>query len=455
MPSWTKCPRFGLSSYAIIFTAVPVIRSLWQKAEDNDIVDIGRPFPAGDQNPMVMGRKSTTAYYATGHDLVVKGLNVNVSNSTWFLMDPLQETRRNHDCFIHNDKLINIFGRWSRSVETRDLITGESSIYKVSDHEKDPDGWPLANLNHVSGVFVDSLSQPGNHEIWLPCGFHNDAVDDEISINYSRIVDLETMKVRVGPRLSRTGGACAGAPVHLTGADNPPHICAFGGTDGSHVNGTYLADITCYDREHHVWNKPFGQLPYGLDHGNAALIEKGICHEDDPARVLIMNFRIEPYGQAHSEILAFDFPHEPLGARNASGADPWYIFAQNNDSERVEMGRDASGVVVADGGRYIFNFGGISCIHYHQPEHKLPTTFDTVRVFDVCSRKWSNLDSLGLPLFAVQTCASQSLNVAVTCGGTSPHLWPRKPESFSYNQNFDQCVVTKIDGYDFDSLRQR
>ena len=54
----------------------------------------------------------------------------------------------------------------------------------------------------------------------------------------NRIVDLETMQVRVGPKLPFSGGACGAAPIQAISGE-PPLICSFGGTDGNHDKGKY------------------------------------------------------------------------------------------------------------------------------------------------------------------------------------------------------------------------
>ena len=90
--------------------------------------------------------------------------------------------------------------------------------------ELDPAGYPLNNLNHVYAVPVSSqLEGAEGHvdEIWLPCGFHGDEVNSEISSHYARIIDLSTLRVRLGPRLLRAGGACSAQPIRLEGPGTP------------------------------------------------------------------------------------------------------------------------------------------------------------------------------------------------------------------------------------------
>jgi hypothetical protein len=177
--------------------------------------------------------------------------------SVWILPNPIQTPTRNHESILleyttvdHSDQqmLVNILGRYSRVVQWMDLLTGEQN--QVQTVGNDPDGRPLNDLNHVASVLVDVVSDDSTSttkykrkEVWLPCGFHNDRIGKEQSSNYVRIVDLETMTVRAGPKLPYSGGACGAAlidimPNNSNSNNYPPLICAFGGTDGNHDTGT-------------------------------------------------------------------------------------------------------------------------------------------------------------------------------------------------------------------------
>jgi hypothetical protein len=164
----------------------------------------------------------------------------------WVLPHSIDTPTRNHESVLleyssgHDDDhqvLINVLGRYSRVVQWMDLYTGQQ--HQVETPGTDPDGRPLNDLNHVASVLVDSLEDPDKKEIWLPCGFHNDQIGKEQSSNYVRIVDVETMQVRYGPKLPYSGGACGAAPIEAS-PGTPPLICAFGGTDGNHDTGEYL-----------------------------------------------------------------------------------------------------------------------------------------------------------------------------------------------------------------------
>jgi hypothetical protein len=342
----------------------------------------------------------------------------------WALPKPLQSPTRNHDSVLLESEtsqvLVNILGRFSRSVEMIDLLSGTQHI--VTSNGTDAAGKPLNDLNHVSAVMVDTLDQMGK-EIWLPCGFHGDTVNNETSSEYVRIIDVATMNIRAGPRLPFAGGACAAAAVDIYGSDKAPHICAFGGTHGSHDAGEFLPYVSCYDREAEKWHYPFGALPYGLDHGNAVEIPAGLCSPDDPRRMLILNYRKSSYGNQSSTILGFDFPSGGWSTdASIQLADPyrlgaWYVFANISHEgplDALNAPRDASGLVVANDGRSVINFGGVS---YTYQDRRRMNVFSIVRNFDVCEKKWTKLGDLAMQCFALQSVASSDLNVAFTCGG--------------------------------------
>jgi hypothetical protein len=105
----------------------------------------------------------------------------------------------------------------------------------------------------------------------------------------------------------------------------------------------------------------------------------------------------------------------------------WNIFANisyapnNKDPQdfRFNAARDASGTVTANKGRNMLIFGGV-----HYTPHKLGKhrshRFSLIRSFDVCrpDKRWSLVGTdLQLPTFALQTVASQKLQLAFTCGG--------------------------------------
>ena len=329
---------------------------------------------------------------------------------------PLVEARRNHDCTIESDRyLINILGRNGRHVERRDLQTGATELFAVPGH--DPAAHPLNDLNHIYGVRVQPLGDVASNssfdaksELWMVCGFHGDRINGEISSSYARVLDLRTMRVRLGPKLLRAGGACSALALEIDGPGTPEHICAFGGTDGAHNTGTFLKSVACYDRRRQVWHEPLGELPVACDHSNAILLPPSLCHPADPARVLLMNFRIRHYADERPEIWAIDLP--------VSATPRWYLFANETGTAEYLQPRDAAGVFTTASGRYVFNVGGVSYVMRDMPNGKrrrLSMKHSTVRVFDACARRWAPAGGdVGYGYFALQSCASSKLGLAFT-----------------------------------------
>eukprot|EP00980_Cylindrotheca_fusiformis_P018183 scaffold5887_cov122-Cylindrotheca_fusiformis.AAC.12 len=398
------------------------------------------------------------------HDAPIQ--NIPDSQNNWIMHRRLPKTTRNHDNVMFDVEssgrhvLVVMLGRHSETLQWIDVMTGKQNYTMVKGN--DPAGNPLNNLNHVCSVVVDSLSTPSYKEIWLPCGFHGHGVNEEWSSEYARIVNLKTMKVETGPKLPYAGGACVALPIHIKGPDEPAHICVFGGTEGQHDKGTFLPYTSCYDRKEQHWHHPFGRLPFGFDHGNALHLPAGVCDPADPERILISNFRTEPYGTPHSEILAFDIPpsspywtDEQLTSLSPETPGKWYVYANISYSgidDEVNAPRDASGIVVANNWRNLINFGGV---HYHG-HHQVTRTngqtvmtqsrrrYSTVRSLDICSKTWSKVGELGVETFALQTSVSGKLNVAITCGGQS--FTTRK-------ENSPWCLVNRIPGVQFQTNR--
>jgi hypothetical protein len=361
-------------------------------------------------------------------------------------------------------------------MQAMDLSTGKRWEQGIVDgnHNKDPAGMPLDNLNHIQTVLVDAVqvqvdasststyastgsqsTTMGKKEIWLPCGFKGDKVDFETSIHYARIVDLETLEIRTGPKLPYPGGACVALPMTVI-QNEPPMICSFAGTNGTHDSGLFLPYTTCYDRLRQKYWFPFGRLPFGLDHGSISYIPKGTCHNETPARLIILNFRTSAYGTQRTEMLGFDIPTngwtlDELQSDRYRMQEPgnWYIFAnvsyapKDEDLQdfRLNAPRDASGTVTANKGRNILNFGGI---HYFNPDPTLfrkggKQTFSVIRSFDVChpEQRWSLVggSDLKLAIFALQTVASQKLQLTITCGGDAPN---------TKNRNNPWCIVNRF-----------
>lgn len=334
-------------------------------------------------------------------------------SSVWQLGEQMDELRRNHDCVVLQDDLddprdpllVNMLGRYARNIEVRSLETGARKL--ILTEGKDPAGYPLNDLNHVSAVRVPTIDNPDKVEVWLPCGFHGDQVNHEISSRYARIIDTEMWEVRVGPKLPRAGGACAAVALHLDGPNKPAHICTFGGTDGGHSSGEFMDQVSCYDRVKEAWHHPLGSLPVGLDHANAWIVPEGRCGEDQPARIMVSNYRTEHYGTQSCDILAYDLPPSPEKS--------WYVF---DKCPKDWPGRDAAGLVTTDQGRYVLTFGGV---HYHGGGYM--DVYKDISLLDICTMdRKTNVGTLDLPRMALQTCASPSLGMTFSCGGqTDPH----------------------------------
>ncbi|KAL9190972.1 hypothetical protein ACHAXT_000678 [Thalassiosira profunda] len=389
-------------------------------------------------------------------------LDSGVGVETWVLPKPLEHPTRNHDSVIIEDNRGSVvmyvaLGRYSRYVQSIDLVSGETKSVRGSEgEERDPAGYRLDDLNHVIAVLVDGIDgrdANGKKELWLPCGFHGDAVNYETSSKYVRIVDVETMTIRLGPKLPRAGGACVASALSII-RDEPPMICSFAGTNGRHNSGEFLPHTQCYDRVREKWWRPFGKLPYGLDHGNMAVVPPGACDATDPGKLLIFNYRTEPYGRPHREMLAFDLPQEgwsldELRSMEAKGdkRGHWYLYAEPNGTEWVEQARDAAGMVSANNGRTLLNFGGVSykndCSKGNRKRSRCKEggarhDFSQIRAFDVCTEHWSEVGDLGLPIFALQSSGSSTLNVAVTCGGDAPYR--------QFHRNSPLCFASRMGG---------
>lgn len=405
---------------------------------------------------------------------------ISSDEQLWALADEMASPTRNHDCLVVDapsederersaigsdasgvgELAVNFLGRWSRAVARWNLQTGEQAV--TTTEGVDPAGYPLSDLNHVYAVPVEALKGARHkREVWLPCGFHGDVVNEETSSAYARIVEVGTWRVRVGPRLPRAGGACAALAIHLDGPYRPAHICTFGGTDGKHDSGKFLDLVSCYDRRRQRWHWPFPRLPIPLDHPNAVVLPAGRCSAGSPSRILIMNFRTRPYGgQHHPEVLAMDLVQRPQtpdssgrsGKATAlmAGANGWYIFSNRSGGGATQHGRDAAGVATAEDGRYVVNFGGVwydyPIGHEGDVRFRRPKPFSEVRSLDTCSpaRGWVHKGSLGFGLFALQSCASHRLNLAFTCGGVGDVMWQNKTLYNRTRGNFPRCLVNRL-----------
>jgi hypothetical protein len=201
------------------------------------------------------------------------------------------------------------------------------------------------------------------------------------------------------------------------------------------VLGLFLPYVSCYDRIAKNWVYPFGKLPVGMDHLSVAVMPKSACQPEDPARVLLFNFRTKSYStHTSAEILAFDIPdrgwtRKELDSSNADTAGNWYIFANHTfggASNKSYAPRDASAVVMANEGRSVIDFGGINQVW--NPGWKIgdrrtgpkvfSTMYSTVRELNACERTWRKVADMGIEAFAIMAAASSRLNIAIFCGGS-------------------------------------
>eukprot|EP00980_Cylindrotheca_fusiformis_P000011 scaffold1_cov108-Cylindrotheca_fusiformis.AAC.11 len=365
------------------------------------------------------------------------------SQNSWVLSDKLEIPTRNHDSILFDVEpsgrqlLLILFGRNSPNLQWIDLQTGTQKHVHVSD-EKDPAGMPLSTIHHATSAVVDSLSIPAHKEVWIPCGFHG-----EQSNEYARIVDLKTMEVKVGPKMSMSRGACVAAPIHVKGPSHPAHVCVFGGTYGEHNEGSILPYTGCYDRVEEKWHHPFGRLPVDMDHASLAHIPAGVCGDSEPERLLLFNFRQKAGNPFSSEIFAFDIPtsgwsSSTLNQLDVEATGKWYSYAifEYAQGKVVNAPRDASGMAIANGGRNVIDFGGVKINGKHK------RSFSTIRSFDVCEKAWSQVGDMGLRTFGFQSSVAARGNIAVFCGGHS---------SLAADRNSPWCVVNRIPGMQFQS----
>ena len=123
----------------------------------------------------------------------------------------------------------------------------------------------------------------------------------------------------------------------------------------------------------------------GFDHGSIAVIPEATCHPNDPRRLLIFNYRTYSYGTQSPEILAYNLPKNGWSldqleqqSKDPSAAGDWYIYGNvtyNGAFDEVNAPRDASGIVSANNGRMLLNFGGC---HYIRKPTRIVHTNGTV-----------------------------------------------------------------------------
>ena len=142
------------------------------------------------------------------------------------MLSPLLSSRRNHECSIIENEAIFFGGRYNNKVERLNLTSGKRT-------ESEP--FEALNINHVSYVVADHTAHP---EIWIPCGFSGDAVNNETSVDYVIILAKDPITgnyiPRRGPKHTTSTGACSAALLKLDGPTKPGAICKFSGSQGMH-----------------------------------------------------------------------------------------------------------------------------------------------------------------------------------------------------------------------------
>ena len=325
---------------------------------------------------------------------------------------PMLSARRNHDCLVKKNEVtghLNLWlvgGRYAQNVETVDLVTGEQQYRSKRDE-------PLLNSNHFNVVHVKSLTTKFS-ELWIPCGFEGDEVNQEWSMKNMKIIELgyndSVVSVREGPKLDRPRGACAAIAFDVNGPNHPEQVCVFGGSDGKHDKGVFLKTISCYDREKEEFTHPFGELPSAGDHHNLIHVPAGSCEESLPEMLLYLNFRAKAYGDESTEIYAQNITRDAEGKVKTTGE--WFLFANDKKAKP----RDASGFILGPSGRYLFNFGGTHYMTVGPRKRRKGRATNEIRSLDLCTRKWINkVGTLDSKRFALMTCSSKEFSY--TCGG--------------------------------------
>ena len=206
------------------------------------------------------------------------------------------------------------------------------------------------------------------------------------------------------------------------------------------------------------WVYPFGKLPVGMDHLSVVVTPKSACRPDDPARVLVFNYRTKNYStHTSAEILAFDIPDdgwtkEELGSMTHDAPGEWYTFANHSfdgPTDEAYAPRDASAVVMANDGRSVINFGGINQVRNTNwikgdkstGPKVFSTWYSTVRELNVCERTWEKVADMGIQTFAIMAAASTKLNHAFFCGGSMYRQ--------DFHGNTQWCLAAHIPGIQF------
>lgn len=83
----------------------------------------------------------------------------------------------------------------------------------------------------------------------------------------------------------------------------------------------------------------------------------------------------------------------------------YYNDTRNEWNDTKDMDRDASGIIVVNGGRQIVNFGG----SYHKDKKRKKGRLSMIRAFDLCLKEWSVIGDLVFRTFALHIATSEEL----------------------------------------------
>jgi len=243
---------------------------------------------------------------------------------------------------------------------------------------------------------------------------------------------------------------------HTRWTSHDLHVCRHPRT----LRSRHLSSLhTMLWQEEKKWWRPFSNLPYGLDHGSLAVVPAGTCHEKDPSRILIFNFRTWPYGNPHPKFLAHDVPKDgwsldTLQKYDKKAPEKWYVYHNvTNTSHLKDIPRNASGVVMANNGCHILNFGGMYQTRTDTRGNGKRTKkgrTSMIHAFDVCRKEWRIVGDLGLQTFPLQSCTSDSLGVAITCGGKAPLAYSNSP--FCFVSRWRNMTVSNPQSSAFDAF---
>lgn len=331
----------------------------------------------------------------------------------------LLTARRNQDCVVHDHRIYHFLGRWANDVEFFDMISGEQAVLTETPRTEER----LLHSNHVVVVPVSSL-EGNSTEFWVPCGFHGDVVNDEISedtVIIAEVLSKESLQIltRKGPRLDLPRGACSALALKIKNAAED--VCVFGGSSGKHDNGIFRSNISCWDRVGGHWHYPFPNFPVGFDHGSIIHIPPSTCSEGVQlaGKIIITDFRTESYGEGSTKFWALDLETESSG--NVKAIGNWYILGQRSPDPCGFAGVNAGGFALSGDGRFLYTFGGRTKVHCIEKdsgcsERMRAVISNEVSAFSLCHLKHIRyIDFLSIGRFALKSCSGDG--VYVTCGG--------------------------------------